>query len=110
MNYNTLAPALMGSDIVKKGETPFGLVTFTKHRPSKDCLWITMRRFQGSELNVDTYITSTNLKNYGLMMMVRRKATNIGPKQKEYRLIEKVMNYIIKQHGLDRFDTNKHQK
>ncbi|WP_305372800.1 hypothetical protein [Photobacterium leiognathi] len=41
-----------------------------------------MRRFQGSELNVDTYITSTNLKNYGLMMMVHRKATNIGPKQK----------------------------
>lgn len=69
-----------------------------------------MRRFQGSELNVDTYITSTNFENYGLMIMVRRKATNTEPKQKEYRLIEKVMNSIIKQHGLDRFDTNKHQK
>lgn len=91
MSYNTLAPALMGRDIVKKVEIHFGLVTFTNHKPSKDCIWITMRRFLCSELNVDTYITSTNLKNYGFMMMVRRKATDIGPKQKEYRLIEKVM-------------------
>ncbi|WP_305831129.1 hypothetical protein [Photobacterium leiognathi] len=71
-----------------------------------------MRRFQGSELNVDTYITSTNLKNYGLMMHTYKEKPPISDQNKKQKtgLLKKVMNYIIKQHGLDRFDTNKHQK
>ena len=44
------------------------------------------------------------------MMTVRKKANNIGPKQKEYKLIEKVMLYIIKNNKLESFDKNKYYK
>jgi len=100
----------MGKDFHKKIETPFGPVVFTHHNPSQDCLWIRMSKYQGSEINVDTYITSHNLNVYGLMMTVRKKANNIGPKQKEYKLIEKVMLYIIKNNKLESFDKNKYYK
>ncbi len=107
MSFNTLAPALMGGELHKKIETPFGVVTFMHHNPSKNCLWIRMYKRQGAEVNVDTYITSSNLENYGFMMTVRRKANSDGPKQKEYKLIEKVMGYVIEQNSLDAHDKNK---
>lgn len=108
MNFNTLAPALMAGDFHKKIETPFGIVSFTHNHPYKDCLQIRMSTFQGSELMVDTYITPSNLKTYGLMMTVRRKAKKVGRKQKEYNIIQKAMVYIIEYNGLESFDNNKY--
>ena len=61
-----------------------------------------------SEVNVDTYITSSNLERYGFMMTVRRKANNVGPKQKEYKIIEKVMDFVIEQNNLNIHDKNKY--
>ncbi|MBH0028633.1 hypothetical protein I6F53_16805 [Pseudoalteromonas sp. SWN29] len=110
MNFNTLAPALMEAELHKKIETPFGVVTFMYHNPSKNCLWIRMYKRQGAEVNVDTYITSSNLENYGLMMTVRRKSNSVGPKQKEYKIIEKVMAYLIENNSLFDFDKNKHPR
>ncbi|MFT6909984.1 MAG: hypothetical protein ACJAS1_006712 [Oleiphilaceae bacterium] len=107
MSFNTLAPALMEDDLQKEFDTPLGLVRFINHKPRRNCLWISMHEFQGAELDVDTYITSSNLERYGFMMTVRRKAHNAGHKQKEYKLIEKVMNYIIENNELQSFDTNK---
>ncbi|WP_057833231.1 hypothetical protein [Colwellia sp. TT2012] len=108
MDFNTLAPALMASELHKKVETPFGLVNFTHHSPHQDCLKIWMSTRQGSKLSVDTYITSSNLKNYGLMMTVRRKANAMGRKQKEFQIIEKAMEYIITNSKLECFDNNKY--
>jgi dTDP-D-glucose 4,6-dehydratase len=98
----------MASELHKKIETPFGFVNFTHHSPYKDCLKIKMSPLQSAKIRVDTYITASNLKNYGLMMAVRKKANAIGPKQKEYQLIEKAINYIIISYGLECFDKNKH--
>jgi len=110
MNFNTLAPALMGSELHKIMETPFGVVTFMHHNPSENCLWLRMSKRQGAEVNVDTYITSSNLENYGFMMTVRRKANNVGPKQKEYKIIEKVMDYLIDKNSLGDHDNNKYPR
>lgn len=108
MGFNTLAPALMKNALQRELQTPFGPIVFTHHKPHKNCLWIDMHQFQGAELDVNTYITPGNLKKYGLMMTVRRKAINVGPKQKEYQLIEQVMEYIIREYQLEAFDNNKY--
>lgn len=110
MNFNTLAPALMKGELRKIFETPFGVVTFMHHNPSDNCLWVRMYKRQGAEVNVDTYITSSKLKNYGLMMTVRKKANNVGPKQKEYQVIEKVMAYLIEKYSLASYDKNKYYR
>jgi len=104
--FNTLAPALMGTDLRKTFETPFGPVTFTHHKPYTNCLWIDMNS-RKSDVNVDTYLTATKLGNYGLMFMVRQKANRIGHKQKEYQQIAKVMDYLIEELNLEEFNTNK---
>ncbi|MFT5808552.1 MAG: hypothetical protein ACI9LG_002869 [Moritella dasanensis] len=110
MNYNTLAPIIMGDNLHKEFETAFGIVTFIHHNPYRDCLWVRMHKFQGAKVDVNTYLTASKLKNYGLMMVVRKKANNIGPKQKEYQAIEKVMGFIIDKYDLNEFDKNKYYK
>jgi hypothetical protein len=108
MSFNTLAPALMEDELRREIKTPFGPIVFTHHKPYQNCLWVDMHQFQGAELDVNTYITSGNLTKYGLMMTVRRKARNVGPKQKEYKLIELAMEYVIREYQLEGFDNNKH--
>ena len=78
MNYNNLAPVIMGDDFHKKLDTPFGVILFSYHNPYPypypypypDCLWIRISKFRGSEVDVNTYLTASKLKNYGLMMAV----------------------------------------
>ena len=44
------------------------------------------------------------------MMTVRRKANNAGSKQKEYKLVEKVMEYLIVRNELGSHDKNKYPR
>ena len=110
MNFNTLVPALMAGELRKEIETPFGVVTFMHHSPRINCLCIRIYKRRGSQINVCTYITSSNLENYGLMMTVRRKANNAGSKQKEYKLVEKVIEYLIVRNELGSHDKNKYPR